>query len=346
MTTETNTYTYDNQVLSGPGTVEHLVRSGMIADPTGVMQPRSVTTIAPEYATTSITVVNLPEPQKIPDFDKRKVLIWETRTQYGREYLTYDGTWVVEYLGGYREEALEYRVARMANDETKDTIEREFPDGGMLFEFSKEDSQVEYTRRGLDLALLRNNYDNVQEITPEFTEMKRDVKGDTTAYFLVHTLKEHEEEVQSAADMKLFDANDDKNNPLFFFGGRLTGQDIGFYIDKGNRLRATYDPSALFRSKPLLDDLIAHGTPDDYVAATYPTGTVQFVVSRSLTEKLLAKFSGSHDALARRYNDETRTYKDFKPSDYPQFEDTLDVETGQFKSASETFGISTDEEKK
>lgn len=345
MTTETNTYTYDNQVLSGPGVTEHLVRTGMIADPTGEMQPRTLPTDT-EISATSITVVNLPADQTPPAFDKRKVLVWETRTEYGREYLTYDGTWHVEYLGGYRVEALAYRDVRMANADTSDTVERELADGGFIFEFSAEDSQTEYTRRGLDLTALRNVYDSIEEATPYFTDSPRTVAGDTTGYFLIHTLKEHEETIQSGLDMTLFDAKDETNSPLYFFGGRLTGQDIGFYIDKGNRLRATYDPSTLFRSKPLLDDLVQHGKPEDYVAATYPTGTVQIVVSAALTEKLLTKYAGSHDTLARRYNDETRTYKDFKPSDYPEFEDTLDVTTGQFKSASETFGISTEEEKK
>lgn len=331
-----NQYNYDNNVLSGPGTVENLVRSGLIVDPNFVMQPRT-------GGIEAITIVDAPTTGPVV-YDKRKSLLHEIHTDFGREYLNYSGTWCVEFVEGNKEKAEAYRNSLFEKN-IFNFIEKDSSSGSYIIELPSTLSNEKIAEHSLDLAALREVYDNAEEITPYFEKSPKIISAVDVGYFLVNDIKQYEEDRAAAVDMKLFDANDVNNQPAMFFGGHLTGQDIGFYIDKGGRLRATYDMNMLFRSKPLLDDLIAYGKPEDYMAATYPSGTVQFVASKSLTDKLLKAFN-THEALAKRYNDESKMFKDFTPGTYPEFEDVLDVTTGKFHSANDLFGYTTDEEKK
>lgn len=325
------------------------VRNSTVVDLENILQP--VTHIEEDNPLETYTIdsfldtSNLPEDQVIKGFDRHKSIIWEERTPTGRQFMTYNGKWWVEFLKGFRTEAIQWRDQKI---KAKETTFKEFErKGRYLFELDGEKSKIEIARRNLNVVDERNRYDSEEtvDITPYFTDVKRDIDNEVVEYLLLNPLKKLEEERQIASDMLYF-SRDPSNYVDYHFGNDRTGTDIGFYRDRGGRIRASYDPQFIFRSAPLLEDLLQLGAPDEYVVGRFHTGMIQFVISVELSKRLVKQY-GSEEALAIRWNNtKTKLTEDFDFGNYPTFEQVLDVTTSEFIPASQIFQFGTDAEKK
>lgn len=336
-----NNYNYDNPTLSSPGSVENLVREGKIADPEGKHQPKTPGKKR-EPIPSTLKLEDLPKDQEINNFDKRKVIVYEERTDVGREFITYEGYWYVEFLRGYEEQAKAWLKAKLAAGEGHVTkYERK---GRTLFEYVLADSRKELDKRNLTLDQLRKDYDDAEDITAYFKDIPRDVSVDNVEYFLLNDLSQYEADAQLKADLKYF-TSDGSNLADTYIGGSLSNGDIGFYYDRGGRLRATYDPVFLYRAKALIEDLITYGSPDQYVMGYFRHGVVQFVIEKDLVEKLIQVY-GTEDTLVLRWNNVDTDAPHFKMGDYPGFEDVLDIHSKQYLSSDAIFEFTKEKEKK
>ena len=331
--TSGNTYNYDNQVLSGPGTVENLVRRNMIADPEGIHQPRTGGNFTPE---------NL-APKATEGYNKAEAPVYEVQTDKGRQYLTYGGIWIVEF---FKENTVD-KVQFLANLDYEGTVTYTEDTDPTIYRirYDAASSQAERTKRNLDITTLRTKYNEAEDIGPEFTKLPRKVESSLPPYFIRYPLDKFEEDERQINDLKYF-SNDPSNYARVYFGGRLTGTDIGFYYDNSDNIRASYDPHYLFKASPLLDDLLKYGTPEQYVVGRYPSGMVQFVINKDLAKVLLDAYI-TEDNLAARWNDAKIKYTpNFNMGNYPTFEETLDVESGKYISSDSIFEFTTEQEKK
>lgn len=328
-----NTYNYDNHGLASSGAVEHLVRNGMIEDTDGTHQPRT-----PANGLPPVTTLEGGSPKQ--PFVKADAPIYELSSKTGREYLTYGGIWVVEFFKD--QEAAKTKLVSELNYEGKVTFTEKQDDTTYKVIYNEASSQAEYAKRGLDLDALRQAYDNAEDISALFDTIPRNIEAAIGSYFLRKPLEEFERDENLHNDVKYFTASVE-NYANLYFGGRLTGSDIGFYYDNAGRMRASYDPHYLFKADPLLQDLLRYGHPEQYVVGRYPSGMVQFVIEPELA-KLLVDTYGSEDALAKRWNDSKIVYSpSFNMGNYPTFEKTLNVESSEYVSSDSIFGFTADE---
>lgn len=324
------------------------VRNSAVVDLENILLPNTVEVVPSpdsEPLDSSYAMDGLPLDQIINSFDKRKVIIWEEKTDSGRQFLTYDGKWWVEFLRGYHVEAIAWRDQRIKLQET--TFKEYERKGRWLFELDAEKSKFEVDRRGLNIIKERERYDSddTTEITPYFTDMKRDVDKEVSEYLLLYPLKNLEKDRDLASGM-IFFSRDPSNYVSYHFGKDRTGVDVGFYRDRGNRIRASYDPQFIFRSKPLIEDLLEFGVADEYAVGRFHTGMIQFVIDEKLSERLVAKY-GSEEFLAMRWNNtKTKHADNFVFGNYPTFENVIDVETAEFIPSSVIFEFSSPNEKK
>lgn len=345
--TDNNTYNYDNNSLSGPGTTEALVRQGYIANEAGLHTPRN-TNVAYKTARinsipSSLDVTKLPENQVINGFDKRKVIIWETKTPTGRELLSYDGYYYIEILKGFDLEAQLWAENRIKSGDTN--FQRREGKGRYLFILSTEASRTEYTNRGLDLNQLRNVYDGAEDLTPYFTDMDRAIPGQSSTYFLRNTLEDFETQLQVSNHMRYY-TKEHHNLIKYYFGGAKNTPDVGFFRDMGGRIRVSYDTHMLSRSEPLVKDLLEHADPEQYVISRFKNGMIQFVLNKDLADALVDKF-GNEQTLANRWNNDRVVFTgDFNVALYSQLENAVDLETGHLVSPQYLFGLEGFIEKK
>lgn len=283
---------------------------------------------------------NTPTEQVIAGYDRLDSIIWEAPTEYGREFLTYRGTWYVEFLKPYRNESIAFRDAKVKAGITEfKSVERK---SRYLFIFSDSLSQEEIKKRGLDIAELRGSYNTSEEITPYFTDMDRDVNPEYEKYLLTNTLEDLLTSESIKHDLQYF--TKDPSNYADYYFGATTNHDIGFYRDKGKRIRASYDPYYTFRAGPIMQDLLAYGKPEQYVVARFPSGLIQFVIDQDLSDALV-KVYGSEDKLAKRWNDVRTVYTEGFTFEIPVgFEEVLDISTEEYVNAKPLFGFEVSDE--
>lgn len=337
-----NEFNYDNQNLSGVGVTEHLVREGYVADPGMIHQPRTVTnpTLNLELSDTiGNTEINVPPSQRLPNFDKASTAIWEKTTPTGREFIGYDGLYRIEFLATYREESLAWKNNRITVESDAEFREQYSESGRTLYTLSKAKSDEKLLELNLNVDTLRTAYDEAEELTPYFTDLNHEIPVKISTYLMYNDLDKLEVETQAEEDRKLF-TRDINNFVDYYFGGNLTGTDVGFYMDKGGRMRIGYDIFMAHRAKPLLDDLVEYGNDKDYAVGHFKSGTLQFVLNPRCWKALASKL-GDISAMASRYNDSKVMPDTFKPSDYPKFEAIINIEDGSLISANDIFGGST-----
>lgn len=276
-----------------------------------------------------------PKDQVITDYDRLDTIIWEAPTDHGREFLTYRGVWYVEFLKPYRNESIAFRDAKIKEGITDfKSVERK---NRYLFSFNGNYTQNELTKRGLDITELREKYNHSEELTPYFTDMDRTLNPEYEKYLLTNRIEDLLVNESIKHDLKYF--NNDISNYADYYFGTTTNHDIGFYWDKGGRIRASYDPYYKFRAGPIMQDLLAYGTPEQYVVARFPSGMVQFVIDKDLSNNLV-KVYGSEDKLARRWNNTNTVYTKGFVFEIPVgFEEVLDISTEMYIDSKSVFGF-------
>lgn len=324
------------------------VPTSAVVDLENILMPNTMTEVLPPADSQPLnpltSMEELPSDQVISAFDKRKVIVWEEKTDTGRQFVTYDGKWWVEFLKGYHNEAIAWRDQKIKLNET--TFKEYERKGRWLFEFDANRSNEELQRRGINILEERKRYDSVdtQEITPYFTEISRTVDKEVSEYLLLNPLAKLEQDRELASGMLYF-SRDPSNYVSYHFGKDRTGTDVGFYRDRGNRIRASYDPQFIFRSKPLMEDLLEFGVADEYVVGRFHTGMIQFVLSEALSDRLVKKY-GTEEFLAMRWNNAKLKLDGFEFGNYPTFENVINVETSEFIPSSVIFEFSSSGEKK
>lgn len=334
-----NSYNYsDGNLSSGAGRFEEIVRRGMIDNTSGLYTPK-----IDAYAS-AVDTSDLPSDQVIPDYDKRRSYIYYNILlgDYSREFVNYSGFYGIEFLVGYEDEASEWKNARLKTGKSFREMKNDID--STIFVLNEEDSKVELTRLGLNKDALVKRYDEAKEISKAFSSVKRQLDPELSREYTFKSIDEVKQDLQLASDLKLF-SDDILNRPEYFFGD-TTVDDVGFYRDKGNRIRAGYDPSKAYRSQRLVEDLLKYGKPEEYAVAKYPEGTMIFVLSVPLSERLVNQF-GDEAILARRWNDLTLKPKQYDPTIFEGFEHAIDpVNKGRLIPANDLFGNATNSGKK
>lgn len=329
-----NTYTYNNNNLSGgPTTASTLSRNGSIDDPTGLYRPGNTGNVLPS----SLDVVSLKSDQVIPNFDKRFVPVWTNLLDNGaaREYVTYNGEFYVEYLEGNTALASEWEKNRQASNQT-DYAVTEGENSSIVFKLNAEDSKAELTKRHLDLSALVKAYDDAEDITPIFTDMDRLIDSKRSANLLTSTLDQYNSDVELEENLALFDNNDPLTMARYYFGSS-THDDVAFYMDHRDCIRIGYDYTMLYRSRPLVEDLLKYATPDQYALGVYPNGTHTYVLQPELSQAFLRRLGGE-ERFALRYNRDDATPSQFDPTVFSEFEKTVDVANKRLFSSTLLFG--------
>lgn len=337
-----NEFNYSEPGLGGTGgRFEMMVLNGMINNESGLHTPK----ILRKYALSENTE-SVPEDQVIPNFDIRNALIYSKVLpgNYSREFVTHEGYYGIEFLVGYEKEAAEWKKARLAEgkDGFQETVNN--IDSTVFYVKDAKENAIELTRLNLDVPTLLVHYQKAEEITPAFTQLNRNLHGEITREALFKSLDKMELDAQMALDLQLF--TEDVSNRASYYFGDTTVDDIGFWRDKGKRIRAGYDPSMAYRSQRLVEDLLANADPKEYAVAKFPDGTLIFVLSVALSERMIEKY-GSEQALSLRWNDSKLMPRDYDPTKLNGFEHAIDpVNPGSIWSANNLFGIATDIEKK
>lgn len=333
---DTNPYSHDNQALSSPGSLERKVEAGVIDDPNGYHQPKYRSTMNTPTATNPnalpgvLNTQGLPPEQIIDNFDRRYQITFEQHPEGYREFVTYDGIVWIEFLKGQEEQAKRWNRNRILSGKT--THQEEIRKGRILFKLSRADSEARLNEVGLSAADLRQKYDTAEEITPYFTGIPRQVDGEKTKFFITETLETFKLNTRLKADLEVFD-NRAENFVKYYIGlpdvYGTNVDDIGFYRDYGDRIRASYDPNMIHKVKPLLQDLINFTTGvgeenEEYVVGLLPNGMLQFVISKDLSNRLVKHYGGETQLVAR-WNDPYMSPKGFNMKDFKQFEEILVV---------------------
>lgn len=334
-----NSYNYSDGNLGGVGgRFEETVRRGLIDNTSGLYTPKI------DAFAASIDTTTIPTTQQIPDYDKRRSYIHYNILpgDYSREFVNYSGLYGIEFLAGYEDEANDWKLARLKANKSFREMKNDID--SIIFVLNEEDSKAEIIRLGLEKDVLVKRYDTAKEITKHFTDVKRQLDAELTRDYTFKSIEEVKRDLQLASDLKLF-SDDILNRPAYFFGD-TTADDVGFYRDKGNRIRAGYDPSKAYRSQRLVEDLLKYGKPEEYAVARYPEGTMIFVLSVPLSTRLIDKF-GDEGVLARRWNDLTLKPKQYDPTIFEGFEHAIDpINKGRLVPANDLFGNAINSGKK
>lgn len=332
-----NNINYSNNNLAGGGFTEAAVNAGYIANTDGSHTPRTDTSY---ISAMDMFNESLPESQRIIGYDKPSIAIWEQLNDTGRIYVGYDGLYRVEFLPGHRKAALAWKSNYILTTKDSSFKEDETESGRITYILTRTKSEPFITELGLDVEALKTAYDASTELTPSFTNLNHVVPSDVSTYLLTESLDVLKREQQAKADYKLF-SDDISNYVDKYFGGERTGTDIGFYIDKSGRIRATYDSFAVYRGKQLVDDLLEFSDDDDTqyaVGYLARTGSIQFVLSKELSAKFLDEF-GSYDMLSRRWNNTELKPTNFNPGESVVFEAIVNIEDGTLLDANTIFGF-------
>lgn len=290
--------------------------------------------------------VDIPDDQRLDptEYSINNAIVWQELIDGGRQYVTYRGTWCVDFLPGNRHKAMTWRDDRL-NAGEHDFFENEYTSGVYQFVLNKEDSQHMLVSKGLRLDDLRNGYDNATEITPFFQDTPRYIPGQTTSYLTYHSLPEFEKDQRTQQDLLLFN-DDTENRPDVLVKVDNDGQDVAAYYDKAGRLRIAYDAPMLYRAKQLLADLAKHGEEREYVLGRFPSGTVFFVLDKGLVERI-TRYYPSFNMMIRAWTDDSMSPEENIAEKYPTiFENTIDVVNGRLVDTLSLFGLSVNTEKK
>ena len=336
-----NEFNYSEPGLAGgAGGFEELVIRGIINNKSGLHTPKRV------HNSEAVNMTALPEDQRIPDFNSRDSMVYfkVLPGNYSREFVTKDGQYGIEFLNGWEAEAIAWKVARVEAgkqgfQELSNKIE------STIFIIRDEaQNREELQRVGVNIPSLVARYNQAEEITPAFTEVNRQLNGVVSREAMFKSLEEMRKEVQMTMDLQLF--NNDVDNRVKYYFGDTTADDVGFYRDMKDRIRAGYDQTMAYRSQQLVKDLLEFAQPEEYAVAKYQDGTIIYVLNKELSARLVDKF-GSENALAKRWNDAKLKPQAFDPSIFAGFEHAVDpMNPGSTISANNLFGIATDVEKK
>nr|DAY37523.1 MAG TPA: hypothetical protein [Caudoviricetes sp.] len=343
-----NDYNYtDGNLSNGGGRFEEIVRRNAIDNTSGLYSPKAPDGPYPNNQLTPVPPTDSayhPEEhrtpnQSNPNFDKGKSYIYYTILpgDYSREFVNYNGLYGIEFLVGYEDKANEWKESRLNAGKTFRELKNEI--NSTIYVLNEKDSEEEITRLKIDKTQLVKRYDTAEELTPVFKDLKRQLDPELTRDLSFKTAEEVKRDIRAAEDLKLF-SDDILNRPAYFFG-ETTFDDVGFYRDKGNRIRAGYDPSKTYRSQRLVEDLLKYGKPEEYAVAKYPEGTLIFVISVPLSQKLVDLFGGETN-LAGRWNDLSLLPKAYDPTIFEGFEHAIDpINQGRLVPANDLFGNTT-----
>lgn len=334
-----NNYNYENHTLASGSPTEHLVREGYLENESGLHTPRTMMNLS---ADDLIEYDEEGEVIRSFEYEPAENAIWERIEPYGRHYIGYDGLYRVEFLPGYQEEALTYRRELAFERNIRDFIEEETTSHRITYTFNKETTARLLTDTGLDIDSLRNQFDSVSENPLSVTAMKENVAGETIAPLMDMDLETFLKRRQAMEDNRLFTSLKE-NQVDRYFGGQNTGVDVGFYTDKSGRIRATYDAFMIYRSKPLVEDLLNYAEENEYAVGYFPnTKAIQFVLSKPLSERFIERYF-SYSNLATRWNNKNTTPSNFDPTKLGVFESIINVDTKALIDAVDIFGFTAKE---
>lgn len=279
--------------------------------------------------------VNTPKVEAgVAVYDKEHAILFEKDFEYGREYVTYNGIYYIEYRAEHADEAQKFIDENGAIGTNLIYHTKRGPGNSTLFSFNKVNSRIKYTQLGVNLTDLRNAYDNSNDLTDVLDGTNTIITKADVKYFMFNTLEDYEDDIQAKEDELAFNGNPN-NLPDYYIGAANSDDNVGFYVDLSGRLRASYDSFLLHRATKLIEDLKAFAKPDQYLVGRLPSGTVQFVLSRELTEMFKQKY-GSYSVLAIRWND-IKAPKE--KADNVEFEKVLDIKTKTLLDAEDVFGF-------
>lgn len=318
-----NLYNHGDPSISfSGGTVEELIRRGLLVRD-GNNTPRS------ENANFVFSTDN-------PELDQSEemIVLWSQPFEYGTNYITLNGLLNKVFDQAHYEKGLEYLKAHGLHGDNIIKGHRAGVNNTNIYTLDRTSSILHARELGVDLETLISEYLALSNLDDQFKDITKVIPLEDTTRFMFQTLTEYEDEVQSNLDMKVF-SSDPGNLPDYYIGAKLTDDNIGFYIDLGGRLRASYDSFVLYRASRLILDLLEFANnEDEYVVGRLPSGTVQFVLEKPLVDRLLRKF-GSYNVLVLRWNNATATTESLNGI---HFERIVDVKTRKLYNAVDVFG--------
>lgn len=317
-----NNYNYANPTLAAGGSpTEHLILNGSLPNnEEGSHTPRLLAEDMLASDSTETYVRSL-------DYDEDDVAIWEQLQAYGRIYFTKEGLFRFEFLPGWKEEAKRVKKDYIIGElEVRNFREEESPSHRITIQLPREASDRMAELYSVDLQNAKALAESARDISPEINAVDNVMDKETTASLMLRPIDEFLRHRQASEDADLFVAKE-ANYVKFYFGGDLTGSDVGFYIDRSDRIRATYDSFMLYRSKALVEDLLAEASEEEYAVGYFPkTKAIQFVLSAELHQRLLEKYI-SLTNLAKRWNNTQLHADDFDPAKVGMFESVINVES-------------------
>lgn len=267
-------------------------------------------------------------------YKKENAILFEKEHKYGREYVTYNGIYHIEFRAEHADEAQKFIDENGAIGTDLIYHTKRGKGGSTLFSFNKANSRVKYTQLGINLTELREAYDGSNDLTDVLDGTNTVIPLPDVKYFMFNTLEDYENEKQANDDVLAFNSNP-ANLPDYYIGTVTSDDNVGFYVDLSGRLRASYDSFLLHRATKLLQDLKEYAKPEEYQVGRLPSGTIMFVLSKDLTDRFKEKF-GSYTVLAIRWNDVKAPKQ--KAEDM-NFEKVLDIKTKTLLDAEDVFGF-------